>query len=226
MLLDLFTNQQKLLTMSTLKMYLFLQINMSTNLYYNLLLKRKTQKLDLSKVKIMSMIVNLLIDNQLFKINIEKKPLKDQEMFIIDKMSSDLILIRKIYKLNLHNLNQLLHKMKLLLDLILELKILILFNMISIFQLKIKDQLPHPLKLIMMFLFTTTNTSLLNNKLVFLVVDAKVNCLFPITLIYINMEKEKENILGNKILKTTINGQIQFKNLNKNMERELLTLVY
>ena len=85
------------------------------------------------------MIVNLLIDNQLFKINIEKKLLKDQEMFTIDKMSSDLILIRKIYKLNLHNLNQLLHKMKLLLDLILELKILILFNMISIFQLKIKD---------------------------------------------------------------------------------------
>lgn len=171
------------------------------------------------------MIMKLLKDNQLFKINIEKNILKDLVMFIIVKISLDLILLKNIFKLILMNLNQLLLKTKKLLDQLLKEPINTLSNIIWIFQLKIKDLLPLQQMLDMMFLFIIINTFLFNKKHVILVVDVILRLLLVTTPTCMVMEKRKERNLGNK-KKNFMNGLMFLRNLNKDMERILLTLVY
>lgn len=72
--------------MSTIEQFHFHLINMSTNLLYNPLLKRKIYQSNLLTAKIDNMKMMQLLDSLLYKANIEKKLLRDQEMFIIDKI--------------------------------------------------------------------------------------------------------------------------------------------
>lgn len=77
----------------------------------------------------------------------------------------------------------------------------------------------------MMFLFIITNMFLFNKKNVYLVVVALLKQALATTPIFMPMERKKENNLGiKKIL--IMNGPMSFKNLSKNMVKELSILVY
>ena len=155
--------------------------------------------------------MNPLKDNLLFKRNIEWKPFRDLEIFTTNRTSSDLWLLRKIYKSNSKNLPLNSLKMTRSLDQPFLLKTNIPSNTHSQFLLKIRDLSPLLPKSDMMFLFSTINMSPFNKRIVNLVVDAMERSPFKTLPTCINMERR--NLKINMIKKNPLTtGLMLFRN--------------
>lgn len=133
-------------------------------------MRRKISKYLLFKEKTVFWMVLPSQDKKLFKPKEDRRLFKNQEMSILDRISSDHQLLRNIWQLNSMNLNPLSKPMKKLLINQLNTSILINYNKNWLFQLKTKDSLlPLPL-LPMTSLLVIINIFLFIVRDVFLVV--------------------------------------------------------